>query len=93
MVYSYNNCINELKRITKKGGLILITLPWQQKTSDKWEPTGSTFRTFNDNNFQERFINKGLKLMAKMHVGEIEAPDNTAAKYIPCVNLIFENIK
>lgn len=93
MVYSYNNCVNELKRITKKGGLILITLPWQQKVSDKWEPTGSTFRTFNDNNFQERFINKGLKLLAKMHVGEVEAPDNKAAKYIPCVNLIFENIK
>ena len=93
MVYSYNNCINELKRITKKNGLILITLPWQQKVSDKWEPTGSTFRTFNDNNFQERFINKGLKLLAKMHVGEVEAPDNKASKYIPCVNLIFENIK
>jgi hypothetical protein len=93
MVYSYNNCINELKRITKKGGLILITLPWQQKVSDKWGPTGSTFRTSNDNNFQERFINKGLKLLAKMHVGEVEAPDNKAAKYIPCVNLIFENIK
>ncbi len=93
MVYSYNNCIKEIKRVTKNNGLILITLPWQQKVSPKWEPTGSTFRTFNDNNFQERFEDKELKLISKIQIGEIEAPDNKAAKYIPCVNLIFKNTK
>ena len=96
LVLSYEQTLRELIRVTKKGGLILITIPWEQKLIKFIDydnvngTTGIAFRTFNDNNFKTRFLDYGLKLLKKQLIPATPAPDNPNSKYIQCMNLIFQ---
>tara|TARA_B100000989_G_scaffold58902_1_gene40123 strand:+ start:11684 stop:12394 length:711 start_codon:yes stop_codon:yes gene_type:complete len=87
---SYNKAIDEIKRITKDDGIIIIVLPWEQslpllKFDMKSSPTGLTLRTFNDSNFKERFEDKGLKLIEKQFI-----PAQSSPNTIQVMNLIFK---
>ncbi len=87
---SYNKAIDELKRITKDDGLIVIVLPWEQGLPltefDLIESsTGLTIRTFNDDNFKTRFTDKGLELLEKQFI-----PQQTSPNTIQVMNFSFK---
>ena len=86
---SHNKAIDEIKRITKDDGIIVIIIPWEQEMPlTEFDliksSTGLTLRTFNDDNFKTRFTDKGLELLEKQFTPRQKSPST-----IPVMNFIF----
>ena len=94
LVLSFNKAIQELRRVLKNDGLLLISIPWEQKppspvmnSKDIYLPQ---LRIFNNDNFDDRFLSQGLPLLSKQYIKEKKAPLSKSAKYIATMNLIFK---
>lgn len=95
-VINYDKAIHQLKRVTKKNGLILVTVPYEQKIKKvniDDRTTGLALRDFTLNNLKERFEDYNFEIVFKFVQPETECPDKTGARYIPLLLLVLKNIK